>query len=67
MTHREPDRCSFLDAIRRRECPHYRPGKSPKECHAYETQCTQVRTTRGITHIYHCRHDPLEPIQQSLW
>jgi hypothetical protein len=59
-------RCSFLDAIRRGTCPHYKPGKSPKDCMAYKTEATAYRLANGsVWTIYHCVHEPVaHPVYQ---
>lgn len=65
MTGRQ--RCSFTDAIRRKECPHYKPGRTERECHGYQTLVTRYRTGSGsVVTIYHCRYDPLPPLQEEL-
>lgn len=60
------ERCSFVNAIHRKCCPHYRPGRTVQQCHGYETEVTSYRTDSGsVITIYHCCHDPL-PIQMEL-
>ena len=60
-------RCSMVDAVRRKECPHYKAGWLATDCRGYETEVTTYRTGTGaVVTIYHCRYDPLPPFQEEL-
>jgi hypothetical protein len=65
MTNRK--RCSMIDAIRRKECPHYSAGTLATDCRGYEMAVTSYRKADGsVVTIYHCRYDPPPPLQEEL-
>jgi len=57
-----PQLCSFNDCTLKSDCEHYKQGKTPKDCLAYETECTNYPSPDGgsIISWFHCKHLPLE-------